>query len=118
MAPAAIYRRHLDAIIREQPARRADPSRLDAEVAVRMAVTGHSREAIAKAIKEGATADRPDERRDWSTYSRRAADFALSPPGREMREGLAGREQKLLRLEGRDGETDLLRKLGGPLRHL
>jgi hypothetical protein len=118
MAPAAICRPHLDAIIREQPARSADPSRLDAEVAIRMAVTGHSREAIAKTIKEGAPADRPDERRDWDIYARRAGDFAFSPPGREMREGLAGREQKLIRLEGRDGETDLLRKLGGPLRHL
>jgi hypothetical protein len=118
MTPAAIYRRHLDAILREQPARRADPSRLDAEIAVRMAVTSHSREAIAKAIKEGARAARPNEQRDWDTYTRRAADFAFSPPGREMRQRLASQEQKLIRLEGRDGEVDLLKKLGGPLKHI
>jgi glutathione S-transferase len=43
---------------------RADPSRLDAEVAVRLSITGHSRGAIAKAIKEAAQTDRPNEKRD------------------------------------------------------
>jgi hypothetical protein len=118
MTPAAIYRRHLAEIIREQPQRRADPSRLDAEVAVRMAVTGHSRGAIADAIKEAARADRPNEKRDWDAYAQRAASYAFSPPGREMQARLDGQEQKLVRLEGRDGEIELLRRLGGPLKYL
>ena len=118
MTPAAIYRRHLAEIIREQPQRRADPSRLDAQVAVRMAVTGHSRAAIAGAIKEAAQADRPNEKRDWDSYARRAASYAFSPPGREMQGRLEGQEQKLIRHEGRDGEIELLRRLGGPLKHL
>jgi hypothetical protein len=118
MTPAAIYRRHLAEIVREQPQRRADPSRLDAEVAVRMAVTGHSRGAIAVAIKEAARADRPNEKRDWDAYAKRAAGYAFSPPGKEMQGRLAGQEQKLIRLEGRDGEIELLRRLGGPLKHL
>jgi len=68
MTPAAIYGPHLAAIIRERPGRRAAPSRLDAEIAVHMAGTGHSREGIAKAIKEGAEAARPNEKRDWDAY--------------------------------------------------
>jgi Relaxase/Mobilisation nuclease domain/Large polyvalent protein-associated domain 7 len=118
MTPAAIYRRHLAEIIREQPQRRADPSRLDAQVAVRMAVTGHSQAAIAGAIKEAAQADRPNEKRDWDTYAQRAAGYAFSPPGREMQSGLGNQEEKLIRLEGRDGEIELLRRLGGPLKYL
>ena len=118
MTPAAIYRRHLAEIIREQPERRADPSRLDAEVAVRMAVTGHSREAISKAIREAARADRPNEKRDWDAYAQRAASYAFSPPGQEMRARLREQEQKFIRLEGRDGELELLRRLGGPLKNL
>jgi hypothetical protein len=118
MTPAAIYRRHLAEIVREHPQRRADPSRLDAEVAVRMAVTGHSHGAIASAIKEAARADRPNEKRDWDAYAQRAASYAFSPPGREMRAELRDQEQKFIRLEGRDGEIELLRRLAGPLKHL
>jgi len=118
MTPGAIYQRHLAAIAREQPDRRVDPSRLDAEVAARLAITGHSREQIATAIREGARAARPAERRDWDAYARRAADFAFSPPGREIRRHLSGQEQKLLRLEGRQDELDLYRGLGGPKKGL
>jgi hypothetical protein len=118
MTPAAIYGRHLAAVVREQSGRQADASRLDAEIAARLAVTGHSRAQIVNVIRDGARAHRPDEARNWDTYARRAAEFAFSPPGREMRERLAGREQKLLRLEGREDEHALLRRLGGPMRHL
>jgi hypothetical protein len=118
MTSAAIYRRHLAEIMRQQPQQRADPSRLDAEVAVRMAVTGHSREAISKAIKEAAHANRPNEKRDWDAYAQRAASYAFSPPGQEICDRLAGRREKLIRLEGRQDELDILRRLGGPLRRL
>ncbi len=119
MTPAAIYGRHLTEIVRERAQRQpVDASRLDAEVAVRMAVTGHSREAIAEAIKGGAHEHRRDEKRDWHTYAQRAADFAFSPPGQVLRARLRDREQKFLRLEGRQDENELLRRLSGPLRHL
>ena len=81
MTLASIYERHVTEIRREQPdARRIDASRLDAEVAVRMAVTGHSREQIAKAILDGARASRPHEDRDWQAYARRAVQRAFSLP--------------------------------------
>jgi hypothetical protein len=118
MTPAAIYGRHLAALVREQPERLADASRLDAEIAVRLAVTGHSRAQVVNMIRDGARTARSNEARSWDTYARRATDFAFSPPGREMRERLAGQQQKLLRLEGREDEHALLRRLGGPMRPL
>jgi hypothetical protein len=118
LTPAAIYGRHLEDIVRGRPTALVDPSRLDGEVAIRLAVTGHSREQIAMAIRDGAIESRPVENRDWDLYARRAADFAFSPPGREMRTRLFGQEQKLLRLEGRQDELDLYRRLGGPKKGL
>jgi hypothetical protein len=116
---AGIYRRHFDDIVGEQPhRRRQDPSRTDAEVAIRMSVTGHSRSDIVHAISDGARAARPNEVRDWTIYAQRAADYASSAPGRQLRDRLMEREHKFLRLEGRDGERELLRRLGGPLRSL
>jgi hypothetical protein len=116
---AGIYRRHFDDILREQPHRgRQDPSRTDAEVAVRMSVTGHSHSDIFRAISDGARAARPSEIRDWTIYAERAADYTASVPGRRLRDQLMAQEQKFLRLESRDGERELLRRLGGPLRSL
>jgi hypothetical protein len=116
---ASIYERHVTEIQREQPdARRIDASRLDAEVAVRMAVTGHSREQVAKAIFDGARASRPHEDRDWQAYARRAVQRAFSPPGEQARARLELRREKLLRLEGRQDERQLVRGLGGPSRGL
>jgi hypothetical protein len=118
-ALAATYRRHFDDIVRERPRRRRhNPSRVDAEVAVRMSVTGHSRGDIVLAIGDGARTARPNEIREWNSYAERAADFVSSPPGRQLRDQLLNKEQKFLCLEGRDGERELLRRLGGPLRSL
>lgn len=39
-------------------------------------------------------------------------------PLEPLRDQLVNQEQKFLRLEGRDGERKLLRRLGGPLRSL
>lgn len=118
ITPAAIYRRHRDAVVREQPGQSVDPSRVDAQVAVRLAVTGHSRDQIADAVKSGACGDRPGEKRDWEQYAQQAANHAFSPPGTEMRERLASQRENLIRLEGKQDEHDLLRLLGGPMRGL
>ncbi len=109
----AIYDRHLAEVIQSRGGQRVDPSRFDAEVAVRMAVTGHARDAIATAIREGARANRPSESRDWDGYAQRAADFAFTPPGRELGQHLAGQQRRLARLEGREHEQDLRRRPGG-----
>ena len=116
---ASIYERHVTAIRGEElGARRIDASRLDAEVAIRMAVTGHSREQIAKAILDGTRARRLHEDRDWQAYARRAVQRAFSAPGEQARLRLQLLRDKLLRLEGRQDERQLLRGLGGPSRGL
>ncbi len=115
----SIYERHVTDIRREQPdAGRIDASRLDAEVDVRMAVTGHSREQIAKAILDGARASRPHEDRDWQAYAGRAVQRAFSAPGEHARLRLELLRDKFLRLEGRQDERPFLQRLGGPSRGL
>jgi hypothetical protein len=117
LALASIYRRHIQQIRRDQPrARPVDASRLDADVAIRMAVTGYSREQIAKAILDGAPADRPNEDRDWQAYARRAVQHAFSPPGVQARLHLEPLREKLLRIEGREDERHLPRHLRRPSR--
>jgi hypothetical protein len=93
---------------------RSRPS--DADVAVRMVVTGHSRERISKAILDGARADRPNEDRDWQAYVRRVVQHAFRPPGEQARLRLEPLRAKLLRTEGRQDERELLRRLGSPSR--
>jgi hypothetical protein len=117
LALASIYRRHIEEILRDPPrAHRMDASRVDADVAIRMAVTGHSREQIAKAILDGARADRPGEDRHWQAYVRRAVQHAFGPPGEQARRHLESLRDKLLRIEGREDERQLRRRLRGPSR--
>jgi hypothetical protein len=118
MTPADIYKRHLDAVMQEQPGRRADVSRVDAQVAVRMRVAGHSREQITDAIKVGASGERPDEKRDWDRYARCATQFAFSRPGLEKRDRLAGQRQRFIRHEGSERDINLGRGRGDPMKNL
>jgi hypothetical protein len=79
----------------------SDPSRLDAEVAVRLRLIGYPRVAIARAIREGAPALRPSDQRDWTEYARRAVEFAFGVPGRELALSFAAECRRSLELEGR-----------------
>jgi hypothetical protein len=118
-APASLaeaYRLHLADVARAVPAGRADPSRLDAEVAVRMRVTGHHPHAIARAISEAARSSRPHEQRDWAAYARRAVDFAFGVPGSRLAHDLGARCEYLVQLEGRRLEGLVESRSGGPLR--
>jgi hypothetical protein len=113
---AEAYRLQLDHARQAVPGN-ADPSRLDAEVAVRLRVVGHSPDVIVRAIREGAPAMRPDERRDWDAYTRRAADFAFSVPGSQLAAHLAPQRERLLKVEGHhhlefDARPDESRRLG------
>jgi hypothetical protein len=73
---------------------------------VRLRLTGHHRDAIFGAIKEGAAASRAGERRDWDAYARRAVDFAFGVPGSQLAHTLAPRRERLLRVEGRQLEHE------------
>lgn len=81
-------------------------------------MTGYSREQVTKAILDGARASRPHEDRDWQAYAGRAVQRAFSAPGEQARLRLELVRDKLLRLEGRQDERQLLRGPGGPSRGL
>jgi hypothetical protein len=104
---AGAYRLHFEEVVRESAAPKTDTSRFDSEVAVRLRLTGHHRDAIFGAIREGAAAARPGERRDWDAYARRAVDFAFGVPGSQLAHTFELRREHLLRVEGRSLEVEM-----------
>jgi hypothetical protein len=112
---AAVYRRHLADVTREHPGQPIHPSRVDAEIAVRMRLTGHHRGEIVRAIKEAAPAVRPDEMRDWDAYAKRTAAVAFGVPGDRLAEHLRRQDDRLRRLEGRHRDEPERPPLGDPL---
>jgi Relaxase/Mobilisation nuclease domain/Large polyvalent protein-associated domain 7 len=104
---AEAYRLHLVDVTRKTTDGGTDPSRLDAEVAVLLRLTGHDRDAIARVIKDVAAAMRPGEHRDWDSYARRAVDFAFGLPGSRLAHHLARRREHLLSVEGRSLEDEM-----------
>jgi hypothetical protein len=108
------YRLHFADVAREADAKRTDPSRLDAEVGVRLRLTGHKADSIERAIREGAPAMRPAEPRDWGEYARRAVDFAFDVPGSRLARDLEHRREHLLSLEGRHLGRELGLRRRGP----
>ena len=99
--PAEVYRRHLADVTRERPGQPIHPSRVDAEIAVRMRLTGHHRDEIVRAIKEAAPAARPGETRDWNAYAKRTTTVAFGIPGDRLAEHLRRQNDRLRSLEGR-----------------
>jgi Relaxase/Mobilisation nuclease domain/Large polyvalent protein-associated domain 7 len=111
---AEAYRLHFADVAREADAARTDPSRLDAEVAVRLRLTGHQPDSIERAIRKGAPAMRPAEPRDWGEYARRAVDFAFDVPGSRLALALEPRREHLLSLEGRHLGREMGSRRRGP----
>jgi Relaxase/Mobilisation nuclease domain/Large polyvalent protein-associated domain 7 len=111
---AEAYRLHFADVAREADAVRTDPSRLDAEVAVRLRLTGHQPDSIERAIREAARAMRPAEPRDWGEYARRAVDFAFDVPGSRLGRDLEHRREHLLSLEGRHLGREMGSRRRGP----
>jgi hypothetical protein len=112
--PAEVYRRHLADVTRERPGQYGDPSRIDAEIAVRMRLTDHHRAEIVRAIKDAASAGRPEEKRDWDAYAKRTADFAFGVPGDRLAEHLSPQDERFRRIEGRNRDEPELLPPGGP----
>ncbi len=101
------YERHFEGVRSEARNPRADVSRLDAHVAVRMRVTDHSRADVEHAIRQGAAKRRPEERRDWREYAKRAADHAFGISGEKAFQTLQPQVDRLLAVEGRSRDRDL-----------
>jgi hypothetical protein len=74
------YAAHRETIRKEKAAQ--DLSRIDAMIALRMRSTGHSREAVAEAIRQCASkAHEEKESRDWQRYAERAVAYAFGIAG-------------------------------------
>jgi hypothetical protein len=111
--PADVYRRHLADVTRDRPDQPIHPSRVDAEIAVRMRLTGHRRDEIVRAIKEAVPVVRPGEMRDWDAYAKRTVAAAFGVPGDRLAECLRRQDDRLRRLEGRHRDEPERLPLGG-----
>lgn len=100
-SPLEAYERHLGEVRRQDPGARRDSSRVDALIAVRLRVAGHSREEVERAIRDGAAKQRPVESRNWDEYARRATSHAFGVSGERTFRELAKARDVLLALEDR-----------------
>jgi hypothetical protein len=85
----------------------ADLSRVDAMIAVRLRLTGHSQEDIAGALRQCAPAIRETpENRNWDDYAQRMARYAFSYAGDRQAATLEKYQEHWIRLEGREPARD------------
>lgn len=97
------YQRHSQDVLQRQKGGKVDLSRVDAMVAVRMRVTGHSQADIEAALRQLALALREKpEGRDWGDYAQRTARYAFGADGDRQAAGLGKYRQQWERLEGRE----------------
>jgi hypothetical protein len=112
--PAETYRRHLVDVTRERSGQPIDPSRVDAEIAVRMRLEGHRRGEIERAIKETVPADRRGETRDWDAYAKRTVAVAFGIPVDRLSEHLRRQHDRFRRFQERHREEPERLPPGGP----
>lgn len=96
------YRRHHRDVVQRHKGGDLVLSRVDAMVAVRMRVTGHSQVEIEGTLRQCAPATRQkDEGRDWNGYARRTAAYAFSAAGGRQAADLEKYRPQWEKLEGR-----------------
>ncbi len=96
-----IYRRHFQDI-RGREGSTLDRSRVDAMIAVRLRITGHSRADMIATLANGApTLREGDDERHWPTYAARAVRYAFGPAGDREVERLARYREPWRALESR-----------------
>ena len=101
---AEAYQRHYRDILKRQRGGDLDLSRVDAMIAVRMRVTGHSQEAIEGATRRCApTIREADEGRNWGDYAQRTARYAYSAAGDRQAADLGKYRQQWEKLEAEPG---------------
>jgi hypothetical protein len=101
-----LYRRHLEHVT-PRASGKLDPSRVDAEIAVRLRLTGRSRDEVAQIIAVGAAATRPAEDRSWEKYGARAAENAFGVPGDRRAAELGTSVDRIFGIEGRDRQREI-----------
>jgi len=105
------YQRHYSDVIKGQPSETFDLSRIDAMIAVRLRVTGHSQTAIEEALQKSSPGIRQQpENRDWQDYAQRTARYAFSAAGDRQAAGLEQYRQQWQQLEGRESQPKQQRK--------
>ena len=109
------YQRHSQDVLQRQQGGKVDLSRVDAMVAVRMRVTGHSQAEIEGALRQCAPSlrDKP-EGRDWGDYAQRTARYAFGAAGDRQAAGLGKYRQQWERLEGREQPQQQPLERSGP----
>jgi len=106
------YQRHSRDVLQRQQGGKVDLSRVDAMVAVRMRVTGHSQADIEAALRQSASTLREKpEGRDWGDYAQRTARYAFGAAGDRQAADLVKYRQQWERLEGREPPREKTRNV-------
>lgn len=97
------YQKHYRDIRQNRQDPAIDLSRVDAMIAVRLRVTGHSQADIESALLQNAPKTRlHQENRDWQDYARRTTRYAFSAAGDRQAATLEKYRQQWQALEGRE----------------
>jgi hypothetical protein len=116
LSPVEAYRVLFIDVARRPTPSAADPSRVDAEVAVRLCQMGYPPHVVARAIRDGAEALRPHELRDWDEYARRAVGVALGVVGRGPAHDFVPSPMELKTVRSRSHENERALGRHGPTR--
>ncbi len=107
------YARHFRDIAMDYKDQKVDLSRLDAMVALRMRMTGHSRHEIESTLRTVAAVVHSQEpARDWDHYAKRTTAYAFGPAGDRQLQILAHHRARWQVVE-RNVERDHRRERGG-----
>lgn len=104
-----VYEAHHQDILLNLKDESIDYSRIDAMIAERMRLTGHSQSDIQAIMEVCAPAIRPvPQRRDWAAYANRTAAYAFSAKADRQLERIERYRDRFLRLEGRISADQLV----------
>jgi hypothetical protein len=104
---AEAYRRHLQDVRSTSEGRNVDSSRMDALIAIRLRVTGHTKDDVREVVRAEASKMRPEERRDWNAYAQRVVDDAFGLSGERRLRELGQKSELLMKIEGRGRSLEL-----------
>lgn len=106
----AAYRLHHAELTATHVPGRMDRSRIDAAIALRMRMTGHSAPDMTSALLECAhLVGDQDEQRNWAVYAKRVVDFAWGPAGDRLGKTLMHHRQQWQQMERPAGRQALYR---------
>lgn len=94
------YVRHFSDIAMDHKDQKMDLSRLDAMVALRMRITGHTSEEIERTLRTvGPIVHKKESARDWNHYAKRTTAYAFGAAGDRQLQSLAEHRARWLLVE-------------------